>query len=91
MKTIAAAAAVVIALTATAWADEPEQTQFELLKQAGEPIVLSETEMDGVTAGRHAQAAYLNSLDADISYNTSSSANRRVEFLITEQGVTTTR
>ncbi len=29
----------------------PEQTQFSLLKHAGEPIVLSEAEMDRVTAG----------------------------------------
>jgi len=31
-------------------ANEPERAQFELLKHAGEPIVLSEAEMDGVTA-----------------------------------------
>jgi len=51
MKTIATAAAFFLTLTASAWADELEQTQFALLKHAGEPIVLSEAEMVGVTAG----------------------------------------
>lgn len=50
MKTIATAA-LFLTLTVSAWADEPERAQFELLKHAGEPIVLSEAEMDGVTAG----------------------------------------
>jgi len=50
MKTIATAA-LFLTLTVSAWADEPEQTQFELLKHAGEPIVLNGAEMDEVTAG----------------------------------------
>ena len=44
MKTIATASIFVI-LTASAWADEPEN------KQTDEPILLSEAEMDEVTAG----------------------------------------
>lgn len=50
MKTLATAVAF-LALTATAWAEEPEQAQFELLKDADEPFVLSELQLDGVTAG----------------------------------------
>ena len=47
MKTIATAA-VFLTLTASAWADEAESKKSS---PAIEPIVLSEAEMDGVTAG----------------------------------------
>ena len=46
MKTIATAA-VFFALTATAWADEQDSNAAN----ADEPIVLSEAEMDTVSAG----------------------------------------
>ena len=48
MKTIAtaAAAAAIMIMSATAWADEPKDQE----QATTEPIVLSETEMDGVTA-----------------------------------------
>jgi len=46
MKTIATAA-LFLTLTASAWADEPKGKQPAL---NDEPIVLSEAEMDGVTA-----------------------------------------
>lgn len=49
MKTIATAA-VFLALTATAWADEPETTQRNDPAKTNEPIVLSEAEMDAVSA-----------------------------------------
>ena len=46
MKAIATAVAFVM-LTATAWADEQDGTSAA----AQNPIVLSEAEMDGITAG----------------------------------------
>ena len=50
MKTIATAA-VFLTLTASAWANEPESGQPNDLAISNEPIVLSEVQMDGVTAG----------------------------------------
>lgn len=47
MKTIATAAAAIMIMSATAWADEQESKSTT----ANEPIVLSEAEMDEVTAG----------------------------------------
>lgn len=50
MKTIATAA-VFLTLAASAWAEEPASMQASDPANTNEPIILSEAEMDGVTAG----------------------------------------
>ena len=55
MKTIATAA-LFLTLTASAWADEPESKQAIKSASSNEPIVLSEAEMDEVTAGDRRKA-----------------------------------
>ena len=51
MRTIATAAAAIMFLSATAWADEPAKNETNDPAISDEPIVLSQSEMDGVTAG----------------------------------------
>lgn len=47
MKTIIATTATFLMLTSTAWADEPKDARAD----TADRIVLSDAEMDGVTAG----------------------------------------
>lgn len=71
MKTIATAAALMM-LTATAWADEPKHQE-----QAAndEPIVLSEAEMDTVSAGS-ASTFMFNPETITRTWNTNSTSDR---------------
>ena len=54
MKTIATAAAIMI-MSGTAWAGEPKDQEQAA---TDEPIVLSEAEMDGITAGVLSSGSY---------------------------------
>jgi hypothetical protein len=74
MKTIATAA-VLMMLTVSAWADEAETKQANDPANTNEPIVLSEAEMDGVTAGAAITSAsimgFVGSFGNTLDYSTS--------------------